>query len=214
MVFDVFINSNMDKDCAGILHNYLLVESRNRPLISIDIQPFYAKYLNSILGRFVDFLNNHKGDVYYFYNGSEMGIEDDDSSISFWLLENGLNEDVLERIKFRPKEYSFFRNFMDAGMDRHELIKIIRYMVMNRIYDSRNIEEDQWKEILGNLYDRWSRVVLSDDNISIPDISIAELKQLSGCYLCGGGKHECLSEFKFLLEAFNIKYRLIESLIY
>jgi hypothetical protein len=32
--------------------------------------------------------------------------------------------------------------------------------------------------------------------------------------LCGGGKDECLSEFRFLLEAFNIRYKLIDKLIY
>lgn len=204
----------MDTDAIGILDNYILIESRNIPLISIDIQPYYGKYVDRILGKFVNFLNKHGGDIYYFYNGMDVGIEDTGRSISEWLYENGVREDVLDRIKYREKAYSFFRNFMDAGMDRHEMIKIIRYMVINRIGDSRDIDEDSWKGLLGNLYKDWSNLVLSEDGIMIPDISISALKKASGCYLCGGGRDECLSEFRLILESFNIKYRLISSLIY
>lgn len=202
-----------DKDSYKIYTNYLLMESRNIPLISIDIQPAYEKWCSKIMNNFVNFLNSHKGEVYYFYNGSEVGIDDNDESIRYWLMEYGVNEDVLDRISFKEKGYAFFRNFMDGGMNRHELIKVIRYMVMNRINDSRDIDEDKWKDILGDKYEEFSDLVISD-NIYLPDISIGHLKSLGGCYLCGGGKDECLSEFRFLLESFNIRYKLIDSLIY
>jgi hypothetical protein len=191
----------------------VLSESRNTPLISIDIQPAYEKYCSHIMTKFVNFLNSHRGEVYYFYNGSDVGIDDTAESIKYWLLEYGVNEDVIDKISFKEKTYAFFRNFMDSGMDRKEIISIIRYMVTNRLTDSRDIEDDKWKEILGNKYDEFYDLV-NTDNIYLPDISFRHLKELSGCYLCGGGKDECLSEFRFLLESFNIRYTLIKSLIY
>lgn len=201
-------------DSELIFEKFLLVESPTTPLISIDIQPAYERYCSRIMRNFVNFLNTHKGDVYFYYNGSDVGIDDNPESITYWLMEHGVNEEVFDRIIFREKYYAFFRNFMDAGMDRHELIKIIRYMVINGITDSRDVDEEKWQEILGNKFNEFENLLTGGDNIHLPDISIKELKTLSGCYLCGGGKDECLSEFRFLLESFNIKYTLIKSLIY
>jgi len=197
LIWEKYINEDYNRNCT----------------ISIDIQPEYQNYCNKIMNNFVNFLNTYKGDVYYFYNGSDLGIQDNPNSISHWLLEHGVEEEALNKIIFKEKTYGFFRNFMDLGMDRNDIIKIIRYMVMNQIYDSRDIEEENWISILGDNYKRFERIINSD-SINLPDISIGHLKTLSGCYLIGGGKDQCLSEFRFLLEAFNIKYKLINSLIY
>ena len=51
-------------------------------------------------------------------------------------------------------------------------------------------------------------------NIYLPDISIADLKTLSGSLLGGGGQHECLKEMQLLMNAFNIKYKLVQDWIY
>lgn len=197
LIWERYINEAYNRDC----------------IICIDIQPAYESHAKKIMNNFVNFLNSYKGEIYYFYNGSDVGIDDNSYSISEWLMEYGVEEEVLNKIIFKEKYYAFFRNFMDQGMDRHEIIKIIRYMVMNRINDSRDIEEEQWKNILGKEYNNYEYIINSD-NIHIPDISIGHLKTLNGCYLAGGGRDECLSEFRFLLEAFNIKYKLIKSLIY
>jgi len=98
-------------------------------------------------------------------------------------------------------------------MDRRDIIKAIRYMVQNRITDSREIEDETWATVFGNSWGNVENIVTSDC-IYMPDINIGELKSLGGCYLGGGGKDECLSEFRFLLESFNIKYTLVSNLVY
>lgn len=100
------------------------------------------------------------------------------------------------------------------GMDRRNLIKAIRHLVMTRNNDSRKIEPEEWATVFGDEWNDVESIVTSNDSINLPDISIPELKKLNGCYLCGGAQEECLSEFRFLLEAFNIRYRLIDKLIY
>jgi len=53
-----------------------------------------------------------------------------------------------------------------------------------------------------------------DDNISIEWTSVAQLKRFNRAYLMGGGRNECLKEVSLLMNAFNIKYKLIEQFIY
>lgn len=192
---------------------YFTESRENTALISIDIQPAYISACKHIMPKYISLLNFHKGPIIVFWNGEDLGM-DSKLDMQKFLMEWGIDEEVLDRIIWREKVYAFFRNWMDAGLDRKNLIKAIRYMVMNRIDDSRDATEEQWQSGFGDEYDDLSHLLLGEDNINLPDISISELKKLSGCYLCGGGKEECLSEFSFLLEAFNIRYKLIDSLIY
>ncbi len=55
--------------------------------------------------------------------------------------------------------------------------------------------------------------VLSDPLIT-NWINIAQLKNFSGAYLMGGGKNECLREVELMMNAFNIKYKRINNLVY
>lgn len=192
---------------------FLLKEAnRNTALISIDIQPSYITACKYIMHDYIDFLNDFRGPIIIFWNGEDLGMESKHEMIDF-LLEWGISEEVLDQIIWREKVYAFFRPWMDSGMDRRNLIKAIRYMVSLNKNDSRDISEDQWKTLFG---EEWPDVesIIYGDSINIPDISLAELKTYSGCYLCGGGTDECLSEFRFLLEAFNIRYKIIKSLTY
>lgn len=162
---------------------------------------------------YVDLLNKFRGPIIVFWNGEDLGMESQAEMYDF-LMEWGVEEDVLDRIIWKEKVYAFFRPWMDMGMDRSHIIKAIRHLVMTRNNDSREITEEEWKSVFGDEWSDVESIVSSSDSINLPDISIPELKKLGGCYLCGGGKDECLSEFRFLLEAFNIRYKLIDKLIY
>jgi hypothetical protein len=192
---------------------YLVESNSNTALISIDIQPAYIKACKHIMRDYVNYLNSFGGPIIVFWNGPELGFEDQSEMYQF-LSEWGVEEEVLDRIVWKEKTYAFFRPWMDMGMDRRNLIKAIRHLVMTRNNDSREVEPEEWATVFGDEWNDVESVVTSDDSINLPDISIPELKKLNGCYLCGGGKDECLSEFRFLLEAFNIRYRLIDKLIY
>ncbi len=209
------IITSMNKDQKLFEEAYHLITERSLslPIIIIDVQPSYDKFCSSIMADLASFLNSSKGPIVAFFNGLDVGIEDSKDSVASYYLEHGVDEEVIERIDFKEKSYAFFRNWMDAGMERKYLIKAIRFMVMNRFVDSIDVSSEQWKELFGEDYSKLSSIIESD-SINLPDISLSNLKALGGCYLCGGAKDECLSEFRFLLESFNIPYKLVSSLIY
>lgn len=182
------------------------------PVIVIDVQPSYDNACRRIAGGLMDFLNKRTGKVIAYFNGPELGMEES-SEVMEYYVENGLDYEKLDDIEFRDKTYAFFRNWMDAGMERSDIIKAIRYMVINRKYDSRDIDEEEWRKIYGDRYEGLDSII-NGDMINIPDISVSDLKSLNGCYLCGGGREECLAEFRLIMDAFNIKYTLIEKFIY
>jgi hypothetical protein len=45
-------------------------------------------------------------------------------------------------------------------------------------------------------------------------LSVKLLKDMSPFYICGGGKNECLKEIELICNAFNIKYKRIQGLVY
>lgn len=191
-----------------------LLEEGNlsKPCIIIDVQPTYAKFCDKIVDPLCDFLNKRKGPVFLFYNGPDVGCDEEYQVVEYF-QEHGLSEEKLQDCIFKEKTYAFFRNWMDAGMERSDLKKAIRYMVVNRVNDSRDVPIEDWQKLFG---DNWENVadIVDSDSINIPDINFAELKRISGCYLMGGKDVECLSEFRFILETFNIKYTLVTAFIY
>jgi len=198
-------------------------------VISVDIQPFYEKYFSFKVQDFANFLLEmlQRGRrVVYFYNGEEVGISDDhDDSIKEWLAESlggtmydyyddeDENEDydpidcsLFNNIEFHSKGYAFFRSWMDYGVDPGNIQRAVRYMAMNGIWDSREMPEEVLDEFLDGAQ--------VGDHIYIPHISVANLKKMEGCYLCGGGKDACLLEIEILMRAFNINHRLFKKFIY
>lgn len=191
----------------------LFEASQRHTLVSVDIQPAYDTHCRRILPQYIEFLNSYKGNIVCFYNGPQAGLDDTQQTVASYYYENGLAEEKLDQIIWKEKYYAFFRNWMDLGVDRDSMIKAIRFMVLNRIHDSREVPREQW-QLMFKQDSLALNVALHDDEIHIPDVSIAELKTWQGCYLCGGAANECLSEFRLLFEAFNINYKLVKSLIY
>jgi len=206
----------IDSDTLILENLYGLLTERSTmvPFISIDIQPGYQKYCDHIMPNFARFVNSHKGPLISFFNGQDVGLDDTPQTVAEYFYEAGVNEEVTDRIIYKEKGYAFFRNWMDEDMSRSDIIKAIRYMVTNHKNCSDNVSEDEWKIVYGDDWDWGISEIVNRDSIYMPPISISELKNYEGCYLCGGGKDECLSEFRFLLEAFNIKYTLVKKLIY
>jgi hypothetical protein len=178
------------------------------PLVIVDVQPAYNNYCRRILPRLFSFLNKHKGNTIAFYNGEELGM-DSKHDVAEYYLENGVSEEKINEINFTEKTYAFFRSWMDQGVDLHVIIKVLRYLVVNKMTDTREIESLQ--QLLGHEYQNF----MEDDPIYLPQINIAQLKSgFNNCYLCGGGEHECLKEIQILLSVFNIKYTLVRDFIY
>ena len=195
------------------LENRLLLENVEVPIIIIDVQPSYDNYCSHVWRNLAPLINNYGGKIIAFFNGPELSMESEDE-VKMYFYENGVDEEKLHSIDFRPKAYAFFRGWMDQGMDSDDISIVVRYMLRNKINDSRDIDETQWPMIFGDSWKNVQDIVESSDNIYMPDIDIDDLKRIKNCFLCGGGRNECLEEIRILLDACDIPYKLRNELIY
>lgn len=192
-------------------------EKRKNNVIVVDIQPMYYSYLKSRINiyDFTDFLME-QGKILYYYNGPNTVGDDRKEDIIEWLYEKSdYNEDLYNKLISKDviwydKGYAFLRAWMDNGADDRFIIKAIRYMAGKKVWDSRDIEPEEWEEKFPNEYQGY----MDDDPLIIPDIPLNILKSFSGSYIVGGGKNECLKEVQILMSAFNIKAKEVKDFIY
>lgn len=190
-----------------------LFEARRGHLILVDFQPAYQSEdwgYDEAIESAIAYINAKQPQVTAFYNGEDVGIEDTREEVFWHYVEHGLDEDLSHLFTFKEKSYAWLRNWMDQGVDDSKIIKVVRYMVMNDFNDSREIDEEVFQQLLGDA--DWD--MLRDDNIYLPEINIAQLKELSGALMGGGGKHECLKELQLFMNSFNIKYKEVQDWIY
>lgn len=199
---------------------YLLEGTTKKELVIVDIQPDYKKYITFNIGSFVDFLNKSFKKyerILYLFNGTETVGMDDQGTITEWLMEYGLNEEVLNNIEFYDKGYAFLRNAMDEGINEDEIIHVLEYMISKSLTDSRDLDEDNWIEF-SRLHpkDVDIREYLQDneDSIYIPDV-YERVKYIKNNFqICGGGKTECLAEMLILMKLCKKKYSLLPQFVY
>ncbi len=193
----------------------ILTEANRQSVILVDFQPAYDSDnwgYREALENTIQYLNEKRpSQITVFFNGADVGIEDTQHDVAYHYMEYGLEEDIVDSFNMIEKGYAFLRGWMDQGVQEDMIIKTVRYMVSNRMYDSRDIEEEVLEELSNGQYDIDD---LMTDHIYIPDISLKMLKQLSGSLIGGGGKHECLKEITLMMNAFNIKYKMVQDWIY
>ncbi len=205
-------------------------EGLNYPVIVVDVQPAYCvSDTIKICHNVVNFVQKQAGPVLMFVNAEQDGLTDDSvQSIRAWWEEvagGNYDEETDEytsninwdRFQIVDKGYGFFRNWMDQGISPATIIRTIRLMYQQKVNDSRRLfwgsnEEyaAKMQEFIGTEFQPW----MLDDGITTEWTSVAQLKRFSGAYLVGGGRNECLREVELLMNAFNIKYKRIESLVY
>lgn len=198
-----------------------LNEKRSRSIIVVDVQPMYENDIDFDMEDFTEFLYKNKN-ILYFYNGPETVGEDRKEDVVDWLMENiefddeygEVDEDLYHKLtretKWVDKGYGFFRGWMDQGVDETTIKNAIKFMANKKVYDSRDIEEEEWIENFPKL----DGIYFEDPLIFPPEIRIDKLKKWSGSYLVGGGKNECLAEVKMVMDAFNIRYKIVNKFIY
>lgn len=187
--------------------------SLSKPLIVVDIQPQYITSVDGFVGDLAKYINNRNGrQTLMLYNGPEL-TEDDIDDIKYWWYEEGMNPNIIDSIEWIDKGYGYLRSWMDNGISENVIIKAIREMYKQRVTSSSllfNGDEDKIKEFIGSEYDDW----MIDDEIHIQWMDISALNRYKNCYLCGGGREQCLKEIMILMNAFNIKYTLLQQFIY
>ncbi len=190
-----------------------ITEARRDSLLLVDFQPAYQSEkfnYNDAIESAIEYINKKQPNVTAFYNGQDVGIEDTKEEVLWHYIEHGLDEDLGHLFTFKEKSYAWLRNWMDVGVDDSITIKVVRYLVMNKINDSRDIDDETFTKLVGEDWADMDR----ENMIYLPDINVANLKALSGSLMGGGGVHECLKELQLFMNSFNIKYKLVNDWIY
>lgn len=195
--------------------NDIISENISTNLLVVDVQPAYDWWCRDIAPRIMQLLNTHTGKKYCLYNAEGM-TEDDKYSVIEYYLDYGLRQDQVENIQFVEKSYGFFREWMDRSVTERIIIKTIRAMVQHRVNNSRDLDVDivLTKQEQERGLKLWG-IDWEEDGIYMPNfMPISILKQISPFLMCGGAREQCLKEIELLCNAFNIKYKRIDSLIY
>lgn len=207
------------KEQSKLLKNSGINIYNNVDYISVDIQPEYEDGFNFNLSNYLNFLNENVGNfnrLIFLYNGQDtLGMISKSEYIN-WLYDNGLYEEVIEKINFFDKGYAFFRYCIDSNIDEDEIVDLVKFMQKNDINDSRDINDDMWLQFIKeypNNKDIKNLMEYADDMINIPEL-MDFLKQFSNIVLCGGGINECLKEVEIALLALNKNYKLNHDFIY
>ena len=195
------------------------INLNGKTIINVDIQPEYKNAITFNLNNWIDFLNNNADNnrIVFLYNGAEtLGMISENEYIH-WLMEYGLDEDVVENAIFYDKGYAFFRYCMDNSIDEDLIIDFVKFMYENNINDSRDLTKELWNDYVStSSFDNEEiRELLeySDDMIYIPDL-IDFLINQNNIVLLGGGINECLKEVEIALNVLNKNFTILDKFTY
>jgi hypothetical protein len=201
-----------------------LKEGLAHPVICVDVQPAYD---TPLAPKIIDFVNKQTGPVLMFVNADRDGLTDDTipSVQQYWEEHAGGNWDDeyneytsnidWNRFQIADKGYGYLRAWMDHGVEPAVIIATIREMYAQRVSDTRQLQFPPFnKRTTTQSLIQGAIDEMDEDPMSVGWTSVAQLKQFSGAYLVGGGRDECLREVELLMNAFNIRYKRIDSLVY
>ena len=198
--------------------------SRGRPIVCVDVQPEYSGMNDGDEdGTFeaaIQFVNDSRAPCLMFVNAEDQGLTGDTiEAIKMYWEDSGFEPENWGRIEVYDKGYGYLRAWMSIGIEDKYIIAVIREMYKQKVYDSRMLFDSDEDKILEYLQPVAESInteanTLLDDPLSVGWAAIDQLKRYNNCYLIGGGRQECLKEVALLMNAFNIKYKLIDDLIY
>ena len=203
-----------------------LDEGLAHPIIVVDVQPEYCG-ANRVCQRVVNFVQNQTGPVLMFVNAEDQGQTGDtiesirtwweESAGGEWDEDSGTFNEVIDWSRFQivDKGYGYLRSWMDYGIEPKIIIATIRELYLQKKNDSRELNFPPFNQrtitqslIMGAIEE------MEDDPLIVNWTSVAQLKRFSGAYIVGGGRNQCLREVELLMNAFNIRYKRIDSLVY
>ena len=186
-----------------------------KTIVSVDIQPEYKDYI-TFIPKWIDFINSSvdNNNIVFLYNGPELGMITE-QNYKYWLLEQGINEDVINTAKFFDKGYAYFRYCMDESIDDEQIVHLIKFMIANNVNDSRDMDKDAWKNFIKQYGSEDVRELMqqSDEMIYIPDL-MDFIKRFSNIVLVGGGITQCLKEVELALMALDKPYKVLSKYTY
>jgi hypothetical protein len=198
--------------------------SRGRPIVCVDVQPAYSGIMDGAedetFEAAIQFVNDSRAPCLMFVNAEQEGLTTDTvADVKMYWEDSGFDPDNWNRVEVFDKGYGYLRAWMDIGIEDGHIVRVIREMYSQKINDSRDLfggDEDKIEEFLKPV----ARSIntepqyLVDDPLIVGWVAMDQLKRYNNCYLIGGGRQECLKEVALLMNAFNIKYKMIDDLIY
>jgi hypothetical protein len=194
-------------------------ELNNKTIINVDIQPEYESYISFNIYEWVNFINQNANtnNLIFLYNGEDTLGMIGEGDYQMWLMDLGVDEDVIYNTTFYDKGYAFFRYCMDNSIDEDNIVDLVKYMIRHNITDSRDIDEEMWDDYMGetnhNQQDVRELLENADDLISIPDL-MKFLNNKSNIILTGGGINECLKEVEIALLSLEKNYNILNKFTY
>jgi len=213
--------------------NQFIVEGRAHPVIVVDVQPEYSGMMdgdeNSVFTEIINFVNQQTGPVLMFVNAEDQGLSGDtiNDIQTYWEETVGFDDDEYDnnpnyagpinwnRFEIVDKGYGYFRGWMDYGIEPATIIATIRELYQQKKSDSRELKfpasnrrTPQQSLIMGVMQE------MNDEPLTVNWTSVAQLKRFTGAYIVGGARDQCLREVELLMNAFNIRYKRIDSLVY
>jgi len=182
-----------------------------KTIINVDIQPEYQKFFSFDKYEWANFLNENseKNKIIFLYNGHEtLGLISETDYIN-WLIDLGVEEDVINEATFYDKGYAFFRSCIDRSIDDDEIVELIKFMIDNDVYSNRDMTDELWEELESksniDLNDIKTLLLDQDEFFNIPEV-MDFLRNQRNIILTGGGIDECLKEVELALLSLNISY--------
>jgi len=218
-----------------------LNEGSAHPVIVVDVQPEYSGMNDgdesSVFPQIINFVNKQTGPVLMFVNAEDQGLSGDtipdikqywddticpeeerythDEETDEYIENTNCPRINWQRFAIADKGYGYFRSWMDHGIEPATIIATIRELYQQKKNDSRELQfpasnqrTPQQSLIMGAMQE------MEDDPISVNWTSVAQLKRFNGAYIVGGARDQCLREVELLMNAFNIRYKRIDSLVY
>jgi hypothetical protein len=182
-------------------------------LIIVDVQPEYAKFSEHMHQALVSYTKKYRFDntIIFFNDGEYYMWDDNEITMREHYLNLGFSKIFIQKSHFIPKQYHFFRSWMDYGVSHDQIVYVVKYMLNNGIFDSSDIEN--W----GEVYDGTDYIEEDHpefDSINIPVWDYKILERYDNYILTGGQFAACLAEIRILLEALDKKYEVNYDLIY
>ena len=194
--------------------------SPGRPIVCVDVQPEYSGMNDGDEdGTFeaaIRFVNDSRAPCLMFVNAEQEQLTNDTvADVQMYWEDSGFEPQNWGRVEIFDKGYGYLRAWMDTGIEESVIIKTIRLLYEQKVNDTRQLRFPPFNKRSSAMSEVMFAVEEMDgDPLIVGWAALDQLKRYNNCYLIGGGRNECLKEVALLMNAFNIKYKMINELIY
>jgi hypothetical protein len=176
-----------------------------KKLVSCDVQPRYATGVPFKLEEFVEYLNKFD-DILYLFNDKNINVPDTVDDVKKMLASAGASSELLNRIKFRPKVYFYFRDILDSPTTTYEeCVKLLKMMILRGVENASELSTQDLSQCLS--CPQMIKAIKSGARHFYYDPSLAtDLSHYDRCTEVGGFENQCNIEITLYLDALGISY--------